>query len=154
MSESTEDESLRLRFTDFVRSFKPVVQKRYAKLLPFNDGIAELRQKGASYRVIREALDALGVKVALDTLGHFCRDMIEQRAPHPRHARRRVRTASDPHGSAARALSESDNVSTAPSAPNPSAPTLPPPTEPLADRPRSRGPRIATSHHTNQRDTL
>jgi hypothetical protein len=69
MSDHTDNEALRQRFTDFARSFQPVGQKRYAKLLPFKDGVAELRQKGASYRVIREALDTLGVTVALDTLG-------------------------------------------------------------------------------------
>ena len=73
------------RFEEAVRAFTPVCKARCAKLLPFRDGIAQLREKGASYDLIREMLTATGVTVAVDTIGNFVRDVIEQRErPQPR----------------------------------------------------------------------
>jgi hypothetical protein len=75
------------RFAESVRAFTPVCKARYAKLLPFRDGIAQLREKGASYDLIREMLTAAGVTVAVDTIGNFVREVIEQRErplPNPR----------------------------------------------------------------------
>ena len=69
------------------RAFTPVCKARYAKLLPFRDGIAQLREKGASYDLIREMLNAAGETVAVDTIGNFVREVIEQRErpqPNPR----------------------------------------------------------------------
>ena len=75
------------RFDEAVRAFTPVNKARYAKLLPFRDGIAQLREKGASYDLIRELLIAAGLTVAVDTIGNFVREVIEQRdrpQPNPR----------------------------------------------------------------------
>ena len=75
------------RFAEAVSAFTPVCKARYAKLLPFRDGIAQLREKGASYDLIREMLVAAGVTVAVDTIGNFVREVIEQRErpqPNPR----------------------------------------------------------------------
>ena len=69
------------------RAFTPVCKARYAKLLPFRDGIAQLREKGASYDLIREMLNAAGETVAVDTIGNFVREVMEQRErpqPNPR----------------------------------------------------------------------
>lgn len=97
MTQSTDMGSPAARFSEAVRAFAPVCASRYAKLLPFKDGIAELRQKGASYRLIRELLATADVPVAVDTIGHFVREVIEQRPP-PRASTRRksVRTLSEP----------------------------------------------------------
>ncbi len=75
------------RFEEAIRAFTPVCKARYAKLLPFRDDIAQLREKGASYDLIREMLVAAGVAVAVDTIGNFVREVIEQRErpqPNPR----------------------------------------------------------------------
>jgi hypothetical protein len=69
------------RFDEAARAFTPVCKARYAKLLPFRDGIVQLREKGASYDLIRELLIAAGLTVAVDTIGNFVREVIEQREP-------------------------------------------------------------------------
>lgn len=144
MAQSTDISAQTARFAEAVRAFTPVSASRYAKLVPFKDGIAELRQKGASYRLIRELLATIDVAVAVDTVGNFVREVIEQRPPsRPARSRRPVRTVSEP--------------STARSLPTPSKPQFPfavapPPPSPAAedalkapppDQPRGRGPRIA-----------
>jgi hypothetical protein len=153
MNNEADNETIRERFTDFARTFKPVGPKRYAKLMVFKAGITELRQKGASYRLIREALLALGVTVAVDTLGNFCRDVIEQRPPCPIRSRKRVRSVSEPSSTAARPLSDSNSAPSPASvtAPSPQSPT--PASDPLAERSRSRGPRIASAHRTTEHNT-
>ncbi len=148
MNQSTDIAAQTARFSEAVRAFAPLCASRYAKLLPFKDGIVELRQKGASYRLIRELLATIGVAVAVDTIGNFIREVIEQRPPsRPNRQRRALRALSDPPSS--RAL------------PTPSKPQFPftvaPPVQlapaertvttpsaaPPMDRPRARGPRIA-----------
>ena len=87
MNQSTEIASPTVRFSEAVRAFTPVCASRYAKLLPFKEGIVELRLKGASYRLIRELLATADVAVAVDTIGNFVREVIEQRPlarPNPR----------------------------------------------------------------------
>ncbi len=140
MSESTDIAAQAARFSEAVRAFTPVCASRYAKLLPFKDGIVELRQKGASYRLIRELLATIGVAVAVDTVGNFVREVVEQRSPsRPARSRRTVR-----------ALSESASSRSLPTPSKPQFPfTVAPPAsaepvaEPPAERSRTRGPRIA-----------
>ena len=111
-----------------------------------------LRQKGASYRLIRELLATADVAVAVDTIGNFVREVIEQRPPaRPGTRRRPVRALSEP--SAARRLTTSDEpkfpFTVAPpvevrATEQPAAvPPVAPNTQPPAERPRTRGPRIA-----------
>ena len=79
MKTNTDTAAQAARFEEAVRAFTPVCKTRYAKLLPFRDGIAKLREKGASYVLIRELLVAAGVTIAVDTIGNFVREVIEQR---------------------------------------------------------------------------
>ena len=152
MTQSADSAAQTARFTEAVRAFKPVCTNRYAKLLPFKDGIVELRQKGASYRLIRELLSTIDVAVTADTIGRFVREVIEQRPPGRSNRRRHP----------VRPLSESSQSS---SLPTPSKPqflfTVAPPATPAisepdssrasqtpanaqsAERQRGRGPRIA-----------
>lgn len=152
MNQITDIASPSARFSEAVRAFAPVSASRYAKLLPFKDGIVELRQKGASYRLIRELLATADVAVAVDTIGNFVREVIEQRPPsRPNPRRRAVRALSDP--STARRLptpSEPQFPFTVappvePTSVEPSAavPSSAPLSAPPAERPRTRGPRIA-----------
>ena len=97
MKPSTDIAAQAAQFNDAVQKFVPVCTSRYAKLLPFKDGIVELRQKGASYRLVRELLATAGLSVAVDTVGKFIREVIEQRAAaRPNNRRRVVRPLSDP----------------------------------------------------------
>jgi hypothetical protein len=59
------------RFRDAVRAFTPPPPKRYAKLMPLGEGIFELREKGASLRLIRELLATVDVAVSIDTIACF-----------------------------------------------------------------------------------
>jgi hypothetical protein len=87
------------RFNEAVSQFVPVSRGRFTRLHPFREGISVLREKGASYRLIREMLAGSGVSVALDTLGAFIREVIEQRAPSTTNTSRRVvRRTSGPTG--------------------------------------------------------
>ena len=62
------------RFAEAVRNFAGVPPKRFAALLPHREGIAELRQKGASFGMIRELLALAGIEVAADTVRRFYRE--------------------------------------------------------------------------------
>ena len=89
MKTNTDTAAQAARFEEAVRAFTPVCKARYAKLLPFRDGIAKLREKGASYDLIRELLVTAGVTVAVDTIGNFVREVIEQRDRPQTNPRRR-----------------------------------------------------------------
>jgi hypothetical protein len=43
--------------------------------MPMKEGIIELRQKGASLRLIRELLATVGVAVSIDTIARFLVEM-------------------------------------------------------------------------------
>lgn len=107
MTQRTDLASPAARFSEAVRAFAPVGTSRYAKLRPSKDGIVELREKGASYRLIRELLATADVALAVDIIGNFVREVVEQRPPaRPGTRRRNVRALSEP--SAARRLPTPD----------------------------------------------
>ena len=89
MKPTTDTAAQTAQFDEAVWAFTPVCKARYAKLLTFRDGIAKLREKGASYDLIRELLVAAGVTVAVDTIGNFVRGVIEQRDRPQTNPRRR-----------------------------------------------------------------
>ena len=119
------------RFAEAVRNFAGVPPKRFAALLPHRDGIAELRQKGASFGMIREILAMAGIEVAADTVRRFYREVIEEpRAGAKRTPKRERGATPQPLHTPAPAAPASRSVAV----PTPSA---------AAEQPRSRGPRIA-----------
>jgi hypothetical protein len=71
MSDPTDIAARTQRFRDAVRAFTPPPPKRYAKLMPLREGLVELREKGASLRLIRELLATVGVAVRIDTIARF-----------------------------------------------------------------------------------
>jgi hypothetical protein len=71
MSDLTDIAARTQRFRDAVRAFTPPSPTRYAKLMPLKDGIIELREKGASLRLIRELLATVDVSVSIDTIARF-----------------------------------------------------------------------------------
>ena len=132
------------RFNEAARTFTPPSPSRHAKLAPFKDGIVELRQKGASLRLIRELLATgrsgcrNGHDRAFPRRGERRSDATASGETNWPSARGRVRA--DSHfdrslpgrfGSAAAAKSTRSNSS------------KPPQSDTPAERSRIRGPRIA-----------
>ena len=129
MSESADIAVRTQRFNDAVRAFTPPSPSRHAKLMPLKDGIVELRQKGASLRVIRELLATIGVAVGTDTIARFIAEMNGD-SPSQRSAKRSTRR----RGAVATPTSHQEQTS---------PPLRDAQTEAPSERPRTRGPRIA-----------
>jgi len=119
------------RFAEAVRNFAGVPPKRFAVLLPHRDGIAELRQKGASFGMIRELLAMAGIEVAADTVRRFYREAIEEPRIGAKRSAKRERSA------APTPLFPQSATSPAPPTTAAAAPSS------VAEPPRTRGPRIA-----------
>jgi hypothetical protein len=144
MDEAVDITTRTQRFNLAARTFTPPVPTRHAKLLPFKDGIVELRQKGASLRLIRELLATVDVAVGTDTIARFLAevsgDPMPQRPPKQTGHRRPAAPRPVRHQPA---LASPSPLAT----PQPSAPGNPPADATQSDTPtersRVRGPRIA-----------
>jgi hypothetical protein len=90
MNDASIAELVQNRFAIAVRDFTPKPSAKFQKLLPFKDGIAELRRKGASYETIADILRNTNVVVSHDTVTRFCREVLELTP-----AQRRRRNTSD-----------------------------------------------------------
>jgi hypothetical protein len=140
MSEPADIATRTQRFNEAARAFTPPPPTRHAKLMPMKDGIIELRQKGASLRLIRELLATVDIAVGTDTIARFLAEMNgESQSPQtsnrPVRARRaRARTAAVQPAAVPAAtdnsLPPSNSVATAD-------------TDKPPERSRARGPRIA-----------
>jgi hypothetical protein len=93
MSKSAEIAARTQRFNEAVRDFKLPLPSRHAKLMPLKDGILELRQKGASRRLIRELLATVGVAVGTDTIARFLTEVNGEQPPRRSSKRSRRRRA-------------------------------------------------------------
>jgi hypothetical protein len=133
MSDPTDIAVRTQRFRDAVRAFTPPPPKRYAKLMPLREGIVELREKGASLRLIRELLATVDVAVSIDTIARFLAEVSGDPASTRRSKRNRHHRAASATGTGASAPAQA-------SAPSPDI-------EPPVERPRIRGPRIADPHN-------
>jgi hypothetical protein len=133
MSELAETATRTHRFNEAVRDFKLPSPSRHAKLMPLKDGIVELRQKGASLRLIRELLATVDVAVGTDTIARFLAEVNGEQRPHRSSKRSRRQRAVVPVTPAA-----------SPSIPTPAPPAQ---TETPPERSRIRGPRIADPHN-------
>ena len=129
MSEAADIAARTQRFNEAARTFTPPPSTRHAKLMPLKDGIVELRQKGASLRLIRELLATVDVAVGTDTIARFLAEVNGDHTP-----QRPSRRSGRRHAVAAVATQAS---------PPAQAPSPPPRAEPPAERPRTRGPRVA-----------
>jgi hypothetical protein len=137
MSDLTDIAARTQRFRDAVRAFTSPPPTRYAKLMPLKDGIIELREKGASLRLIRELLATVDVAVGTDTIARFLAEVNGEQPPHRSSKRSRRRRAVVPVPTAPTPI-----ASPAPR-PSSSKPTQTANTEAPSERPRIRGPRIA-----------
>ena len=136
MSNGADTAARTQRFNDAVRAFTPPSPTRHAKLMPMKDGIVELRQKGASLRLIRELLATVDVAVGTDTIARFLADVNGETAPrrNPRRPGRRRAPVANANGAQTPAL---------PPVTQRSAPPAPQVNESPPDRTRTRGPRVA-----------
>ena len=140
MSDSNNNNTRTERFNAAVRTFELPLPRRQAKLMPFKEGIIELRQKGASLDLIRELLATIDVAVGKATIARFITD-ISETTTSPRQ-RQRLGTRRRPIQNADRppAAAVSEAVRSANASP---VQTAPPSDEQTPTRPRTRGPRIA-----------
>ena len=129
MSNPADNATRTQRFNDAVRTFTPPSPTRHAKLMPLKEGIVELRQKGASLRLIRELLATVDVAVGTDTIARFLAD-VNGEQPQPRPARQTGRR---------RAVVQAPASTFTPASSQPREQASETPSE----RPRPRGPRIA-----------
>jgi hypothetical protein len=148
MSDSADAAALAHRFNEAVRAFTPPSPSRHAKLMPFKEGIVELRQKGGSLRLIRELLATVNVAVGTDTIARFLADVNGEQAPQ-RTAKGPARgRAFNPPPTQPRPVPDHSAVLNTQPIPTPPQPLPQPPVPAPAtavptERPRIRGPRIA-----------
>jgi hypothetical protein len=111
-----------------VADYEPARPAKFQDLLPARNVIAELRQKGASYRAIADVLSRHHLPTSCTAVTVFCHEVLDD----PVRSRRRVSRKKEP-------------ASVGP--PNePVFPVAPPPANSKTDEmspARSRGPRIA-----------
>jgi hypothetical protein len=140
MSEHVDIAARTQRFRDAVRAFTPPPPKRYAKLMPMKEGIVELREKGASLRLIRELIATVDISVSIDTIARFLAEITgetsaSRRTKQSGHKRIAVRRANA--GQSTPVATPTEPLSTTP----PTA--LPQHIAPQTERTRTRGPRVA-----------
>ena len=107
MSDLTDIAARTQRFRDAVRAFTPPPPARYAKLMPLKDGIIELREKGASLRLIRELLATVDVSVSIDTIARFLAEVNGEQPPQRSSKRSRRRRVAVPVPTTARVIKKS-----------------------------------------------
>lgn len=140
MSAAADTADRTQRFNEAARAFTPPSPTRHAKLMPMKDGIIELRQKGASLRMIRELLATVDVAVGTDTIARFLAEVTDEPTPvrRPRRPARNRTVVASTDGrepAAAPGITQPSPPAQAPAAPQPA--TAP------AERTRTRGPRVA-----------
>src|ERR1700719_4414462 len=141
MSEPAETATLTQRCNEAVRDFKLPSPSHHAKLMPLKDGIVELRQKGASLRLIRELLATVDVAVGTDTIARFLAEVNGEQPRRGSSKQCRRRRAAVPVPTASTPI-------TSPTPQPPSSRSTPTSnTEAPSERSRIRGPRIADPHN-------
>jgi hypothetical protein len=148
MSDPNDIAARTQRFNDAVRTFTPPSPIRHAKLMPFRDGIVELRQKGASLRLIRELLATANVGVGTDTIARFLAEVTGETAPQPGTKRKKPQSRIaarpvSPRPPAEHLAPSSTPVPAIPESAPAASPIVPPMAATPTDRSRVRGPRIA-----------
>jgi hypothetical protein len=140
MSELATDATRTERFNDVARAFTAPLPRRQAKLMPFREGIFELRQKGASLGLIRELLATIGVSASKATIARFLVEVADPSRPtrpRPRSNHGRGFVPNTDRSQPVAVPSAKPSVTSSPSA------TPVRTAEPSGERPRTRGPRVA-----------
>jgi hypothetical protein len=144
MSDPTDIAVRTQRFRDAVRAFTRPSPMRHAKLMPMKEGIIELRQKGASLRLIRELLATVDVSVSIDTIARFLAEVNGAKMK-PRPAKQSGRTRNAVRGTNGEQNTAFAAVNERPPAEQQTA--SPQQTAAPSERSRIRGPRIADPHN-------
>jgi hypothetical protein len=140
MSNPADNATRTQRFNDAVSAFTPPSPTRHAKLMPLKEGIVELRQKGASLRLIRELLATVDVLVGTDTIARFLAE-VNGDSPPQRSSKRSTRRRAAVAASNGRRPADAP-VITAASSPA-RTPIQSQSNDAPAERTRTRGPRVA-----------
>ena len=93
MTDNSAADLARKEFATVVRNYAPKLSSKLQKLLPYQEGIAELRCKGASYETIVDILHDIHVSVSRDTLTRFCAEVLKLSPASPIRREPVVRTA-------------------------------------------------------------
>ena len=140
MSNPADNATRTQRFNDAVRTFTPPVPTRHAKLMPLKEGIVELRQKGASLRLIRELLATVDVLVGTDTIARFLAE-VNGDSPPQRSSKRSTRRRAAVAASNGRRPADVPLITAA--SPPARTPIQSQSNDAPAERTRTRGPRVA-----------
>ena len=76
MNNAVVTDSATRQFAAAVKEFTPKASAKFQALLPFKDGISELRRKHASYVIIASILRNINVAVSHDTVARFCHEVL------------------------------------------------------------------------------
>jgi hypothetical protein len=133
MNDAPVAELMQNRFATAVRNFTPKLSAKFQKLLPFKDGITELRRKGASYETITDVLRNINVVVSHDTVTRFCDEVLRLTPAQRRRRKVPVRVLAQRPGEKSRKENARDNGKPQGKVDN----------QPAAGCERSIGPRIA-----------
>lgn len=93
MNHAAVTEDARSDFATAVREFTPTLPAKFRMLMPFREGIEELRRKGASYETIADILRNIDVTVSHDTVARFCQKIL---GVLPVRRKKRKRTVAQP----------------------------------------------------------
>jgi hypothetical protein len=77
MNENSTTNTAQERFTMAVRNYVPRMAVKLQKLVPFQEGIADLRRRNASYETIADILCDADVKVSRFIVARFCREVLD-----------------------------------------------------------------------------
>jgi hypothetical protein len=140
MSDLAVDATRTKRFNDAVRAFALPLPRGQTKLIPFREGIFELREKGASLGLIRELLATIGIGTSKATIARFLIEVADPAKPkrqRPRSDRGRGFVQNTDRSRIVAVTSATPSVAPAKSA------TPVRTADPSSERPRTRGPRVA-----------
>ena len=81
MKKPSVADQAQIKFASAVRNYVPKVAGKLPLLMPFKEGIAELRRKHASYETIASILRDIDVAVSHFTVARFCLEVLKLTAP-------------------------------------------------------------------------
>jgi len=92
MKKHSVADQAQIKFASAVRNYVPKVAGKLPLLMPFKEGIAELRRKHASYKTIASILRDMDVAVSHFTVARFCLEVLELTRPASRSRKASART--------------------------------------------------------------
>ena len=119
MTDDSAADLARKQFATVVRDYAPKRSSKLQQLLPYQEGITELRRKGASYETIVDILHDIHVSVCRDTLTRFCSEVLKLTPSRPRRREPVARTAPAKLPKTNRRLAEHKNEAVGPRIANP-----------------------------------